>query len=312
MKRIIVVGNSPAVVKIIEDVRAAAPDSEITVWSAEKSLPYFAERLADYVSESIPLKDVLCRPEKFYQQNNVRLILGKNISRINFRKGQLANEDKEVFDYDFLVIAGVLERRFPEIRGTSKYGVVDANKLDDVDHFVRSYPFIDTVILQTRTLKGLKIAEAVRKAKKEAIIVVPAVVSALSEEVQAKIKELETAEVRIIQDNEIVEILGDVDARAVRLKSGKVFACEAVLFEETVPYFKIFIDTPLKMNQGIVVDGRLKTSIENVFACGEAAGLPAEQFAEQAGMIVANILGQEAEPAAAAVPATADQVQQAQ
>ncbi len=301
MKKIVILGNSPAIVKIIEDVRAAAPENEIVVWSMEKSLPYFPERLADYAAENISLKEVLCRPEKFYQQNNVRLILGKDVNRINFRKGQLANEEKEIVDYDFLVIAGALERRFPDIKGTNKYGVVDANKLDDVDHFVKSFPFIDTVILQTQTIKGLKMAEAVRKAKKEVIIVVPASLSSLSEEIQAKFKELETAAVRIIQENAIVEILGDADARAVRLKSGKVFACEAILFDETVPYFKLFIDTPLKMNKGIVVDARLKASIDNVFACGEAAGLPAEQFNEQAGVIAANILGTHDSPLVTAV-----------
>src|SRR3989344_5706833 len=117
MKKIVILGNSPAVVKIIEDVRAAAPENEVVLWSTEKSLPYFPERLADYAAENIPLKEVLCRPEKFYEQNNVRLILGKGVSRINFRKGQLASEEKETFDYDYLVIAGALERRFPEIKG---------------------------------------------------------------------------------------------------------------------------------------------------------------------------------------------------
>lgn len=312
MKRIVILGNSPAIVKIIENVRAAAPENEIVLWSTEKSLPYFAERLPEYAAEIIPFKDVICQPEKFYQQNNVRLILGKNVGRINFRRGQLANEEKEAVDYDFLVIAGSLERRFPEIKGTNKYGVVDANKLDDVDHFVKSLTFIDTVIMQTQTLSGLKMVEAVRKAKKEVIVVVPASLSSLSEEVQAKLRELETAEVRVIPENSIVEILGDADARAVRLKSGKVYACESILFDETVPYFKLFIDTPLKMNQGIVVDSRLRTSIENVFACGEVAGLPADQFAEQAGVIAANILGQEAQIQAPAPEPAVEEVQQSQ
>ena len=49
---------------------------------------------------------------------------------------------------------------------------------------------------------------------------------------QAKVDTMERQKLRIIPKNSISEVLGDIDTKAIRLESGKVFASDIVLFDE--------------------------------------------------------------------------------
>ena len=336
MKRIAILGNSIVAAKIIEDLRATDRESEIVLWSVENRLPYYQSRLAEYMAKALPLSEVLCRAESFYKDSNVRLILGKQLTRVNFRKGQIADEEKETIDFDVLVLAGMADRKFPDIKGTNKIGVFDAGRLDDVDQVFKSLPFMDTLAIHVETMAGLKMAEAIQKSNKEVIVVVPGGAFILAEETQGLLKTLHDGGVRIFHENGIAEILGDADARAIRLKSGKVIACEAVIFERTALNLKLFQDTPLSINKRICVNTQLKTNFDNVFACAEMIEwLPGtgtdhafseEQLWEQGRVIAANIAGQGAEFALISPPpailqgasslnetvVSSDQVQQSQ
>lgn len=271
MKKIIILGASVTAVKIIEDLRAVDRDSEILLWSTEGVLPYDPERLADGVAKNISLQDVYCRPESFYDEQKVQLILDKEIARFNFKKNQIVTIAKENVDYTELVLTKALDTKFPEIKGIHKTGIYGAGRLKDVEEFFSSLPFVDTVVVQVDTPQGLSFAAAVAENNKE-VIVVPAasLVERLSAESSlVSLPSLEEKGVRIVRDQRIVEILGDGDARAVRLQSGKVISCEAIVFDKVSPHLKIFEETSLTIKMRICVDQNFRTSVANVYACGE-------------------------------------------
>ena len=72
--------------------------------------------------------------------------------------------------------------------------------------------------------------------------------------------------VRIIRGNPLTEILGDGDAKAVRLKSGKVFATDIVIFVEMDEDLRLFSGSELQMASQIYVDRSFRSNIKSIFA----------------------------------------------
>jgi NAD(P)H-nitrite reductase large subunit len=69
---------------------------------------------------------------------------------------------------------------------------------------------------------------------------------------------------------DVTEIIGEGEIRAVKLDSGKAFECSIIVVGRGVePNTEITKDTELKVNKGICVDSKLQTNVPNIFAAGD-------------------------------------------
>ena len=92
------------------------------------------------------------------------------------------------------------------------------------------------------------------------------------------VKYLEENGVRVIKENSVVEILGEGEVKAVRLSSGKVLAAQMAIFGDTFADLKLFNDSPLEKERGILVDESFKTNLEGIFAVDALAQKRSAQF----------------------------------
>ncbi|OGX27712.1 MAG: hypothetical protein A3D10_02775 [Omnitrophica WOR_2 bacterium RIFCSPHIGHO2_02_FULL_48_11] len=299
MKRVVVLGNSLAGGKALADIRAAQPEAECLLVSLDGNLPYDPSRLAEYLAKDISQDDIMYQSPKYYAENNIQIILDKKIEKVNFKKNQLATDQKEIIGYDILIIAETPDHKFPDIKGTNKNSVFNLNKLADVNQLSKDLIFINSVVIQSDAWAGVQQAYALRKRGKEVLLIVSAksVVAQLAEEgVKLITENLEAQGIRILFDSAIAEILGDGDVKAVRLKSGKVLAADAVLFDEVLPNLRIFQDSPLQTEQRIKVNSFLRTNIENVYAVdavAELASASTQDLLEQGRVVAAVLQGQD-------------------
>ncbi len=78
--------------------------------------------------------------------------------------------------------------------------------------------------------------------------------------------------VDVITDQAIAEILGDSDAKAVRLSNQKVLGASLVIFTgPTQPQCDFLKESEIKTNRGILVDESLRTNCPFVFAVGDVS-----------------------------------------
>lgn len=308
MKKIVVLGNSIAAIRALEEIRATDQESEITVLSYETHFAYGRHRLADLLQKEAPEEKVFYKPNDFYKNNKINVIFDKKIARVDFKKSRVITEEKEQFSYDVLIIADGADK-FPEIKGVSKAGVFSLKRLSGIKNLLTILPVIDTVVIEGNSIAALKTAVGLRKRGKEVILVIQNeyLLSSLIDRDPAEIlaKHLQDNGVRIIKENSISEILGDNDVKAVRLKSGKVLAAQAVLFDEVSLDLKLFADSLLKIDSGIPVDAGLRTNLENVFAldrmvknscidCWDDCEISLLSLVEQGRVVGCNIGGQAA------------------
>ena len=277
MKKIFILGCSAAAAKIIETVRAVDQTSEIFLLTFEECLPYQRHLFPQFVSKNCTNEEILIQPRSFYERQRVNLILNKKISRIDFRKNLIVVEKDEPFNYDALVITETGEYKFPDIKGANKLGVFGIKTFTEVNQITNRLSLVDTVVIRSSAWSGIKMAGAFQQRGKEVVLVVPADHRALAQlEPQGLgmiLRALEEKGIRVYQENDLVEILGDGEVKAVRLKSKKVIATEMVIFDQTKVNLKLFADTPLKINEKICVDHSFKTNLPNVYAVDEVCEL---------------------------------------
>ncbi len=304
MKKIVILGSSAAGVKIIEEVRREDASCAITIIAFDGHYPYKRDAFAPFMAKEISPEEVFYRSKDFYEKNNVNVVLDKKISRINFKRKKIFTEDKEQIDYDVLIVTDTPENRFPDIKGTNKENVFGFKKLKDIDQIVNALPVVKTVAIQSDSFSGLQMALSLVKREKE-VILVSSEDNFLSKHFEPEVTEwlmaqFEEKGLRVMSSNAISELLGDKEAKAIRLQSGKVIAAEIVVFGETSEDLRLFAGSEIQMDRKIAVDSKFKANVDDVFVVDQTCSrvdaepvTPLEILEEQGKSVAAVINGQE-------------------
>ncbi|MBF0384919.1 MAG: FAD-dependent oxidoreductase [Candidatus Omnitrophica bacterium] len=274
MRKIAILGSSHCAIKIIELLRQNNKEDVILYINSEDSLPYNRDDFPLILKKLKTLKGIVIKPIEFFEQNNVVCHAGKKISRVNLSKKKVFLEDKSYVDFDILLITDFLGYKLPEIKGINKTGVYAPIHLDDISQLLQALPFIETAVIQADGIAAFKFAEAIALKGREVIIFSNRNKGLFSwftaEDLDLVVKILSESNIQLLQDNSIVEILGDGELRAVRTKTGKVYACDAVIFPEVESDWRVFCDSVLNIKSGIEVNSCFRTNLDFIYACDRA------------------------------------------
>lgn len=276
MKNIIIIGNSAAGVAAAETVRSKDKISAITMISDEDYTAYCRCVLSYYLGQEAQEDKLVYRPKEFYQENNINLLLGKKVTRVEPKKNLVILEDNQKLSYDSLVIATGSSPKFPDLKGIRKRGVFGFRTIKDAKDIMELLAVTKTVCVLGAGLIGLKAAHALKKRGVDVKVIVKSkqILSQILDKTSADIiqSHLESNGLEILTGLDVVELLGNGDLKAVKLDSGKVIGCEVAIIGKGVSAnTDIVKDTGIKINDGIIVDKFLKTTVENIFAAGDCA-----------------------------------------
>ncbi|MEW5895974.1 MAG: FAD-dependent oxidoreductase [Candidatus Omnitrophota bacterium] len=276
MSRIIAIGQSITAVKFFEKVRNDDPDSEMVIVNFDKDLPSRPERFPDFIGKKIDRKNVVYQSESFYKNLRFEVINGKKINRINWKRKTVFFEDGQKLEGDIILVAASDKTSYPDIKGTIKEGVFSLKTIDQVDAFLAMIRRIDTVVIQSSSLKGVLWAQSMIPLQIEVVLAIPAggiLPGVLDESVSnVIISMLEKAGVRVIRDCMVAEILGESDVKAVRLNVNKVIAAESVIFPDAASDMRLFNKGELECcADAVKTNLNFETNLDNVFAIDEMA-----------------------------------------
>ncbi|MBF0523066.1 MAG: FAD-dependent oxidoreductase [Candidatus Omnitrophica bacterium] len=310
MKKIVILGNSIAGVKAAELIRSTDKDSSISIYSFDKNYPYDAALLCEVARKQKSINEIFYRPKDFYKDNAIEVVTDKEITRVNVNRKKIFFEDRKQVDYDVLLITDCPKYKFPDIKGANKEGIYGIERILDIQTIVDLLPVTETICIEARQSAGLQFALALGSHKKEVLLIVP-VQSPLNEllhsdQKEALMKLLDDSGVTLLADNVIAEILGDIETKAVRLESGKIYASQMILFDSVTRDLRLYEDERLKMEAKIAVDASFRTSVENVFALDRVCQPPKDQqpalTLEQEGECVAACLASLDNQPSASIP----------
>jgi len=291
MKQFVIIGNSAAGIAAIEAIRNKDKESKIVVCSDEDYRSYCRCLISYYLAGEVKEDAILYRPESFYQENNIELLLNKKVIRVDPKKNRVLCLDKSQIDYDSLLIATGSKPKFPDIPGIKKEQVFGFRTITDAKAIEALLPVTKTICVLGAGLIGLKAAYALRKRNIEVKVIIKSrqILSQMLDSDAAGLiqKKMEENGIDLVFGQDVVEIIGNGDIKAVKLDSNKVLGCSMVIVGKGVqPNIQLAQETDIKIDEGIITDNLLRTSCPNIYAAGDVA----ESFDVTAGKPAVNAL----------------------
>lgn len=277
MKNFVIVGNSAAGISAAEAIREKDRNSKIAIISNEDYNSYCRCLISYFLAGDIPEEKLVYRPEAFYKENNLNLVLNKKVTKVEPKKNMVVLEDKTSIGYDALLIATGSSPKMPlELKGIKKRGVFGFRTIKDAKEILSLVPLSSTSLILGGGLIGLKAASGLLKKKQEVKIIVKSrfILSQMLDDKGASffMKRFQEAGAQILTGRDIVEILGNGDLKAVKLDTGKVIACSILIVGKGVsPNIDLIKDTEINTEEGILVEKYMRTNIPNIFAAGDVA-----------------------------------------
>src|SRR3989338_3948023 len=277
MSHLVIIGNSAAGISCAEAVRKYEKQLKITIISKEDYTGYNRSLLSYFLAGDIKEERLIYRPKKFYQENDIELLLNKKVTQVIPKKNQLLLEDKTRIDYDVLLLASGSSPKFPEgIKGIQKKGVFGFRPIEDARGMLELVPIAHTACILGGGLIGLKAAYGLKKRNLEVKVIVrsPQVLSQVLDKESALLfgKRLGEHGIEILSGSDVQEVIGNGDCKAVKLDSGKVIAANLVVVGKGVkPNTELIQDSGIRFEEGVLVDEYMKTNIQNIYAAGDIA-----------------------------------------
>jgi nitrite reductase (NADH) large subunit len=311
MKTIIVVGNGMVGYKFCEKFVAASEneDFKVIVFGEEPRPAYDRVHLSEFF-ENQDAKALEMAPAEWYKENGIDLIVDERVSDIQRNTKTIITAKNRVFNYDYLVLATGSSAFVPPIKGVEKEGVFVYRTIEDLEGMLgyaaklkEKNPNARAAVLGGGLL-GLEAGKAVMDMGLEPHIVefapklMPRQLDARSSKVlQLK---LESIGLNIHLSKATNQILGDTSITGMEFGEDDVLDVEMLVVSAGIrPRDELGKTSGLEMGVrgGIVVDNKMQTSDENIFAIGEVAlynqmiyGLVAPGY-DMAGVAVNQIIG---------------------
>lgn len=278
MTNYVIIGGSAAGYFAARQIRKNDAEGEITIISAENMAPYFRIRLTEAMGTGEKTENLLLQKPEFYAEQNIKLLLGKTVSSVDYEKQEVVFAEGDRLHYDKLLLATGAHPFIPPYEGGKLEGVTSIRTAEDLDTLRAYYPQIRRVLVVGGGLLGLEAAYALRQQNFEVHVCEFAeylLIRQLDKETGELVrKSLETKEdLHIHVGASLKAVHGENKVTSVTLTNGEKLDCDAVVFSVGVRSNTALAGETLQKNKGIVVNDRMETSEANVWAAGDVAEL---------------------------------------
>ncbi|MCW4016573.1 MAG: FAD-dependent oxidoreductase [Candidatus Bathyarchaeota archaeon] len=280
MTKYVIIGGSAGGIGAVEAIREVDPMGELIVISYEQVPQYSRPMISEYVSKEATLDTMKYRSDQFWKNKNVKLLTGRAATKIDFDKKQVELDGKQRIDYDKLLIATGGKPFVPKMEGADKTGIFTFTELSSAEGIEAKLETSKNAVVIGGGLIGVSASEALIKRKINVTLVelkdniLNLILDKTASELAEKV--LTDDGVTIITGQSVQRILGRKDNQAavggVVMTDGTQIPCDLVVVAiGVIPRTELVKETPVKVNRGIVVDRLMRTSIPDVYACGDVA-----------------------------------------
>jgi apoptosis-inducing factor 3 len=305
-------GNAAA-----EMLRREGFSGRILLITAEKRLPYDRPNLSKGFLSGEASPDWLpLRSKKFYEERNIELLSGRQVTRLRPAEHILVFSDGEELKFDQALLAtGAAPRAIP-LPGNDLPNVFLLRTMDDAESILRAIEKARRAVVLGASFIGLEVAASLRERGLEVDLVAPEeipMIKIFGDRVGCWFQRMhEKQGVRFhlgIMPNRI-EKTGDI--LRIPLSDGSALEGDLVIgglgVTPAIGYLK---GTDLVQGVAVPVDGCLQTRARGIFAAGDLAAVPDRHTGEMLRIehwVVAEAQGQHAARAMLGNTATYDQI----
>ena len=276
MKRYVIIGNGVAGARAAVKIREADQKGDIRIFTEEAYPFYYRVRFPEYVAGEVTIQNLTIHTKEFYQSKEVSIHLEEGIIEVNSQKKEVTSQKGKTYPYDLLLMATGGYAFVPPIEGTEKKGVFTLRTMKDAIGMKEFSEGVKQAILIGGGLVGLETGGALlRRGIKVAVIEYnPRILPRQMDPEGAKILQgkMESMGFSFFLNGQSEEILGKETVEGLRLKDGRTVEGQMVVISAGVkPNIKLAQTMGLEIKNGILVNDKLETKTEDIFAAGDVA-----------------------------------------
>ena len=272
----LLVGGGMAAAHCALELRRRGADGSILLVGREPDPPYERPPLSkDYLRGESGREDAYVEGAGWYEENGVELLMGTSVMSLDSAARRAKLQTREEVEFGRALIAtGARVNILHHLEGARLEGIHYLRTLGNSDAIRAEAEEAGHVVLIGGSYIGCEVTASLT-AKGVACTMVMleevAMSRAFGEEVGRYFHELlESKGVEIAGGEELDSFVGEGRVRAVRTKSGREIECGAVVIGAGVhPETMLAERGGLAVEDGIVCDAKLETSVEGVFAAGD-------------------------------------------
>ncbi len=275
----LILGNGPAGVVAAETLRKLAPADEVTLLGDEPGPPYSRMAIPYLLMGHIGEEGTWLRKDPGHFERLAITLRSGRAASVDPGKREVRLESGERLPWDRLLVATGSRPNRPPIPGIELPGVHPCWTLEDARAIAARARKGGRVVQMGAGFIGCIILEALAARGVELVVVemgdrmVPRMMPPrASELIHAW---CERQGVRVVTGARVAEIKASGNALTVSLTDGQALAADLVISATGVTPNTAFLEgSGVACDQGVLVDERMETSIEGVYAAGDVSRAP--------------------------------------
>jgi phenylglyoxylate dehydrogenase epsilon subunit len=278
-KKHLIIGAGPAALSALETIRRTTSQDEVKLVSLEDSLSYCPAALPYLLSGKITEGQLWMRDENYFRDQKSTLMRGKEVTHVLPEKKRVIYHNGSSENYDTLLVASGAEPIRPSIHGLEEVGVQDFRTLTDCRRVLLELKDKKRVAILGGGLVGMKIAAALLERGYEVSLIEkePNVLPLyFNEEAEVYIRDtFMEHKARFLMGKMVKTAKREDREIRIELSDGSSLVGDILINATGIKSRLSFLQgTGVRANNGILVDKRMSTNIDHIYAAGDVAEAP--------------------------------------
>jgi 3-phenylpropionate/trans-cinnamate dioxygenase ferredoxin reductase subunit len=273
----VIVGAGLAGAKAAQTLREEGFEGHLVLVGAEDERPYERPPLSkEYLRGDVGRERVYVHDEGFYAENDIDLRVARTAAELNPSARELTLDNGAVLRYDRLLLTTGAEPRRLTIPGCELEGVMYLRSVEDSDALRARLDQGGSVVVIGAGWIGAEVAASARQRGVGVTVIGPSSVPlerVLGTEVGGIYRDIHADHgVHMLLGTGVERFEGGAAVERVRTSDGRTLDCDFVVVGVGVlPRTTLAAQAGIAIDNGILVDERLKTGAPGVFAAGDVA-----------------------------------------
>ncbi len=283
---VVIVGAGHGGAQAAISLRQNKFEGSIAVIGEEPEFPYERPPLSkEYFAGEKPFERIMIRPEKFWDERDVKMILSTRVTSVDPDAHALTTGDGASIEYGKLIWAAGASPRKLDLPGFDNAGVHYVRTRADVDQMMAETGAVDAVAVVGGGYIGLEAAAVLRKLGKQVTLIeaLDRVLARVAGEELSRFYEAEHraqgVEVRL--KTGVSAVIGEGGrVKGLRLVDGSELPVQMIVVGiGVIPAIAPLADAGADCDNGVHVDESCRTSLPDIYAIGDCAACH-NQFAD--------------------------------
>jgi len=274
----LIIGSSHAGLTAAEEIRIHDPEGSMTMVTMETCLPYSPTVLPYIVSGKVEEKQIYLRDKDYFKANGIDFRTGKKLTKVDVKKSVATLSDGSKIGYKKLLIATGSEPTLPPTPGLKESGCLVLRTMADAQQINASAKKAKNAVIMGTGLVGMHAAEGLQEKGLDVEVIRgrrPAVLPNYFDKQAMSLVHKVFLEhgVKCDLNKQVTEVKKLKGGKTrVMINDGSHIDTDLLVVGTGVKSRMDFFDgKDVAMDQGILVDDMMRTSVKNIWAAGDVA-----------------------------------------